>query len=59
MGISLAVASLLLPDVHLMGPTVLFVAGAATLHVRGFVDGLKERERRAFEFGRESVRSLR
>jgi len=38
---------------------VMFVAAGATLHVRGFVNGLDHRVRAAFELGRESVRAVR
>lgn len=38
---------------------VLFAAMGATLHVRGFIHALDDRQRRAFELGRESVRSIR
>jgi hypothetical protein len=34
-------------------------AAAATLHIRCFVNGLREREIQAFDLGRDTVRQIR
>ena len=54
------VLSLRYPNHGLDTVMVLFTGAAATLHIRSFVNDLKERERRAFELGRDSgMRAVR
>lgn len=54
---------LLPPQSGVVVAAVLFVGGAATLHVKTFVADtfadMREREANAFELGRDSVRSIR
>jgi hypothetical protein len=53
------VADLLVSFSPLGRVAILFAAAGATLHVRGFVAALAQREIDAFDLGRQSVRSLR
>lgn len=46
-----------LPQIRLLG--VMCVGAGATLHVRMFVQRLEQRERAAYNLGRQSVRSIR
>ena len=43
----------------LWATVVLLALGGATIHVRGFIAAQEQRERAAFELGRDTVRSLR
>lgn len=59
LAIVIGAANIALPDVKLAPVWFLCGAAGATLHVRGFIARLEQREREAFQLGRESVSQLR
>lgn len=59
LGLALVIANCWMPNDDLGFLSVPFVAGAALLRIRSWFCLMTQRERNAFEIGRDSVRSLR